>query len=86
VIGRNFLTNRKHGRSRAFKQMEEDIMANFPTLVPDSISFDSLVKTVMDIEKFLKDNPDSTAERNPAELVMEFLQGQPDSDTNIRIV
>jgi hypothetical protein len=83
LLGANFLANRKHGRSKAFKQMEEDIMANFSILVPDSISFDSLIGTVMDIEKFLKDNPDTVSDRNPSELVMEFLQG---SASDIHIV
>ena len=59
-------------------------MANINALVPDALSFDRLVATVMDIEKFLKDNPDASSDRNPMELFSEFLQGG-DSD-DIRVI
>lgn len=84
-IGSNFLTNRERGRSTAFRQLERDIMANFSILVPTSLSFDNLVHTVMEIEKFLKDNPDATGDSDPMKLFSEFLQGGEDTD-DIRII
>lgn len=68
----------------AFRQLEADIMVNFAILVPGSLSFDRLISTVMDIEKFLKDNPESdTGERNPLEIISDFLQGE---STDVRVI
>lgn len=79
LVGEHYLAYRRQGRTVAVKQLIHDIMANFSVLVPNCMSFEQVVKTTMDLEQFLKDNPDQTTEQSPMELFSEFLEGTPEA-------
>jgi hypothetical protein len=84
TIGEEFVVNRAFSKHKAFKQLQLAIMQNCDILSPDYLSPKDVVALAMDVEKFLKDNPEATGDdRTNIDLISDWLNG--DSELNINI-
>ena len=74
-IGDDFVHNRATSRHKAFKQLQLDVMRNCAILSPDYLSPKDIVGMSMDIEKFLKENPEETgAGKSTLDIVSDWLR------------
>ena len=78
-IGTDFVHDRSTSLHRAYAKLQLAIMQNCALLSPDYLSPKDIVSMSMDIEKFLKDNPEKTGEGESAlDVVSAWLQKKPD--------
>lgn len=83
-LGSDFVHNRHQSKHKAFAAMRDKLMLNLPTICPNYFAPKDVISTVMDIENFLRDNPESDGRnRTPAELVSDFLNGSENDDLQV---
>lgn len=76
AIGVEFVKNRAESKHKAFKQLQLSIMENCAILAPDYLSPKDIVGMAMDVEKFLKDNPEVVNDSEDViDVVARFLNG-----------
>ena len=75
LIGKTFNDRRRKNKADAYLHLQQQLVENMGTLVPDFVSLKDMVGLLTDIEDYLKQEGDSST-GHPMEIMAKFLQGE----------